>query len=93
MTMKTKNRSLAQKVFTETCRARRWSSSTTDSGRKPRTEPRYGIGRRSSVQWRGNAHGGSGRDEPAEEIDQLLRKLARGTVTPESLREVIEDSL
>ena len=28
-----------------------------------------------------------------EEIDHLLRKLARGTVTPESLREVIEDSL
>ena len=59
MTMKTKNRSLVQKVFTETCRG-------------APLELRY---------------------YRREEIDQLLRKLARGTVTPESLREVIEDSL
>ena len=87
MTMKTKNRSLVQKVFTETCRGaplelkyyRLWEEA-------PEGPTRYGNGEATRAEVLDVT-------SRQEEIDHLLWKLARGTVTPESLREVIEDSL
>lgn len=89
-----KNRSLVQKVFTETCRGaplelkyyRLWEEA-------PEGPTRYGAAIEAVCN--GEATRAEVPDVTSlrEEIDHLLWKLARGTVTPESLREVIEDSL
>ena len=94
MTMKTKNRSRAQKVFTETCRGaplelryyRLWEEA-------PDETTRYGAAIEAVCNGEATRTEVPDVTSLREEIDQLLRKLARGTVTPESLREVIEDSL
>lgn len=94
MTMKTKNRSLAQKVFTETCRGaplelryyRLWEEA-------PDGTTRYGIAVEAVCNGEETRTEVPDVTSRREEIDHLLWKLARGTVTPESLREVIEDSL
>ena len=94
MTMKTKNRSLVQKVFTETCRGaplelsyyRLWEEA-------PDGTTRYGIAVEAVCNGEETRTEVPDVTSLREEIDHLLRKLARGTVTPESLREVIEDSL
>ena len=94
MTMKTKNRSLVQKVFTETCRGaplelryyRLWEEA-------PDGSTRYGIAVEAVCNGEETCAEVPDVTSRREEIAHLLWQLARGTVTPESLREVIEDSL
>ena len=94
MTIKTKNRLLAQKVFTETCRGaplelryyRLWEEA-------PDGTTRYGAAIEAMCEGERTHAEVPDVTSLREEIDQLLRKLARGTVTPESLREVIEELL
>ena len=94
MTMKTKNRSRVQKVFTETCRGaplelryyRLWEEA-------PDGTTRYGAAIEAVCNGEATRAEVPDVTSRREEIDHLLWKLARGTVTPESLREVIEDSL
>ena len=93
MTMKTKIDRLCKMSLPKPVAARRWSSSTTDSGRKPRKAPRYGAAIEAVCNGEATRAEVPDVTSRREEIDHLLWKLARGTVTPESLREVIEDSL
>ena len=94
MTLKTKNRSLVQTAFTETCRGvpleLRYYRLCEEA---PDGTTRYGAAVEAVCEGECTHAEVPDITSLREEIDQLLCKLARGTVTPESLREVVEDLL
>ena len=94
MTMKTKNRSLVQEKTARTCRDApvklRYYRLSEEA---PDGTIRYGAAIEAVCEGARTFEEVPDITLSREEIDRLLQTLARGTVTPVSLREVVEDLL
>ena len=91
MEMKTKSLSLMQKMTTETCRGARLELEYYLL--REREPERYGVKIRACQQGVWTCEEVPDLTSSQEEARRVLAMLARGTVTPESLRDVVDDWL